>query len=278
MLRELVVAHSTERDVMGWFYALRQGIVRIPGCELRFEYAPRAVLNRRARHRLYDVTMLSPVAYPWLALDYRPLSSGMQVARANGPLLAGCKPFALDDLSGRTVAVPGRLTTSGFLARWALPESRLVERPFDRIPAEVAAGRWEAGVVEFPVGLPPRWELHPVANLGVLWTHRTGLPFPAGLMMIARDCPETQQQAVCDALRQSVAYASAHPDEAFGTTDDPIVGTAADAVRPAGDVRRALRALLPLIVKLDLAETVPPLDFVEGTTRLLPGAISRPAA
>ena len=57
-----------------------------------------------------------------------------------------------------------------------------------------------------------RSNLELVADLGIEWEQRTGLPLPLGSIVIARDMGEDVKIAFEALLRRSVEYAFANPD------------------------------------------------------------------
>jgi 1,4-dihydroxy-6-naphthoate synthase len=115
--------------------------------------------------------------------------------------------------------------------------------------------------------------LHKVLDLGELWTKRTGLPLPLGVNVTRRDLGEALAGELSEALRASIRYAHAHPDEAVGYALRYGRGIDADtcarfvhmyvndytvALGPEG--RRALETLYGQAVGAGLLDAMPPLD------------------
>jgi 1,4-dihydroxy-6-naphthoate synthase len=284
----LSIAYTPDSDDAFYYDALEAGRVRLPGFHVSFVRAPMSVLNRDALRGVHGVTAISSVVYPAVADRYAVLSVGTSVGRGYGPVLVGREAYAVDDLHGRRVGVGGIPTTGWFLLRTLCPGAVPVEMPFDAIGPAVAAGELDAGVmIHEELLYYPRLGLRRVADLGALWCERNGLPLPVGLNVVRRDLGNAAMQRVCLAVRRSLRFAQAHPEEALarvrrfgrgaggGCTEQFVAMFAnRDSVQMPGDVRAALRVLCCQAVDLGLAEAVPPFDIVEGTR---PGPANRPA-
>jgi 1,4-dihydroxy-6-naphthoate synthase len=123
----------------------------------------------------------------------------------------------------------------------------------------------------------PRLGLRKVADLGALWCERSGLPLPVGLNVVRRDLGQSAMQRICAAIRRSLRFALAHPADALarvgrlgrgadGGCTEQFVSMFAnrDSLRMPGDVRSALRVLCSQVVDAGNAESMPPIDIVEG--------------
>ena len=115
--------------------------------------------------------------------------------------------------------------------------------------------------------------LHKVLDLGELWTKRTGLPLPLGVNVTRRDLGEAMARSLSEALRASIRYAHAHPDEAVGYALRYGRGIDADTcsrfvhmyvndytVTLGEEGRRALETLYREAVGARLLAAMPPLD------------------
>ena len=120
---------------------------RCPATSRVFSREPMSVLNRAALRGVYDVTAISSVVYPQIAIAYAILSVGTSVGRGYGPVLVSKDERTVEDLRGCRVGVPGIPTTGWFLLRCLCPEAVAVEMAFDGIADAVAAGDLEAGVM-----------------------------------------------------------------------------------------------------------------------------------
>lgn len=114
------------------------------------------------------------------------------------------------------MAVPGRHTTAYFLLSLYAQGFVPVEVRYDRILPMVAQGEVEAGLIIHESRFTyPRYGLVQVVDLGAWWEERTGLPLPLGAILARRDLGEGLIRALDEAVRRSVAYALAHPEEAL---------------------------------------------------------------
>ena len=83
---------------------------------------------------------------------------------------------------------------------------------FSEIAAAVERGDFDAGVlIHEGRFVYQRRNLELVADLGLEWEARTGLPLPLGGIVIRRDTPADVRQKVERVLRRSIEYAFANP-------------------------------------------------------------------
>ncbi len=201
------------------FYALQAG--RVP--------APRAVhevladvqtLNSWAAAARLPITKISYRAYFEVMEDYIALRCGGALGRGSGPLVVAREP--LSDLNGRRVASPGPLTTAELLLRLAWPDAVPVPMRFDEVMPAVARGSYggealDAGLIIHESRFTyPQHGLTALRDMGEWWDQETGLPLPLGAILVRRNLPQDLQHALQDAVRASIAYAWAHPQEAKG--------------------------------------------------------------
>ena len=283
MSRQLTIAYTPDSDDAFYYYALEHGLVKLPGVQFKFKCDHIIALNRRSLQQEFDVAAISAVAYPELADKYRMMSVGTSVGRGYGPVLVSRKYHTLEQLEGRRIAVAGIPTTGGFLAMYALPNCKFIPFQFDLIADAVAAGEFDAGVMIHEELLYfPQKGLHKVVDLGAVWQQRTGLPLPVGLNVIKRALEESLMQDVVDVIRESLCYALTHREEAlawatrFGRGEEGDCGEQhiemfanIDSVMMPKDVRTGLRVLFPLVMGLGIAESVPPIDIIDGTSATL---------
>lgn len=158
----------------------------------------------------YDITAVSAAAYPAIADRYAITRAGASFGEGYGPKLvvAADSPVrTLDDLTGKSVAIPGLNTTAHLILRLARPDVRVTEMLFSDIPLAVADARFDAGLLIHEAQLClDRHNLRAVADMGRWWLDRTGLPLPLGLNVVRRDLPDLGR--VCGLLAGSVAFAA----------------------------------------------------------------------
>ncbi len=211
------LAHSPDPDDAFMFYGLSSGGVRSGPYHFEHILEDIQTLNERARRGEYEVTAISIHAYPYVADRYILTSCGSSMGDGYGPMVVTRQPATIEQLRGRTIAIPGRMTTA-FLALQLLLgrdsfEPKVVM--FDQIPDEVAAGRVDAGLLIHEGQLTyQKSGLHLVVDLGAWWLKQTGLPLPLGGNVIRRDLGETHCREIARIIRESIAYSLAHREEA----------------------------------------------------------------
>ena len=201
------LAHSPDPDDAFMFYPLAHGMID-PG-PFRFEHVLQDIqtLNEWAMEGRMEVTAISIHAYPHVKDKYRLLNSGSSMGDGYGPLVVAREPLALDALRGKTIAVPGEMTTAFLTLNLCLGPGTFEHRVtlFDQIPDEVASGRADAGLIIHEGQLTyTQLDLHKVVDLGVWWQRETDLPLPLGGNVIRRDLGEETCRRIGDILRQSI--------------------------------------------------------------------------
>jgi len=213
------VAHSPDSDDAFMFWALAAGRIDTNGRRYVHELADIETLNRRALAGELEVTAVSIHAYAYLADRYALLAHGASIGDRYGPRIVARERAPADPraaLAGRTVAVPGELTTAFLALRLFQPAAQTVVVPFDQIEEYVAAGRADAGLLihEGQLTFADRG-LHLWVDLGEWWDDETGLPLPLGGNVARRDLGEALLGAVAADLKASIEYALAHRTEAL---------------------------------------------------------------
>ena len=111
----LRLGHSPDPDDAFMFYGLAKDL--IPTGRYRFEHVLQDIqtLNQRAMRGELEISAISIHAYPYVADKYALMSCGSSMGDQYGPMVVATRPMTLDDLRGKTIAVPGTMTTA-FLA------------------------------------------------------------------------------------------------------------------------------------------------------------------
>jgi 1,4-dihydroxy-6-naphthoate synthase len=229
--RIITVGHSPDPDDAFMFYALAHDKLDTGDLVFRHELQDIETLNRRALRGELEVTAISIHAYAHLLDRYALLPSGCSMGDRYGPMVVARRPMTVDELKTARIAVPGTLTTAFLTLRLLLPGGFTYEvLPFDQILAAVIQGRYDAGLIIHEGQLTFQNEgLCLVADLGVWWQEKTGLPLPLGGNAVRRDLgPDTIGQ-ISRLLKESIRYALAHRDDAL-----------AYALRYARDMDKAL--------------------------------------
>jgi 1,4-dihydroxy-6-naphthoate synthase len=246
------IAHSPDPDDAFMFYGLSSGGVD-PG-PYRFEHILEDIqtLNERAMRGEYEMTAISLHAYPYVADKYALTACGCSMGDNYGPMVVARQPMTVDQLRGRTIAVPG-LMTAAYLALQLLlgpgkgsrrPEAAAANRAqpppmknaaglrqpvapretaafvprivmFDRIPSEVKHGRADAGLIIHEGQLTYEKDgLHLVVDLGRWWMEKTGLPLPLGGNVVRRDLGDRVAREITTIMKSSIRYSLEHREEA----------------------------------------------------------------
>ena len=193
------------------FDAIVNKRIDLRGLEFDVEYHDIEELNSMALDGENDITKCSTALLPAIVGEYTLLDSGSALGRGNGPLLVrrGGETSPI-----RHIAVPGEHTTANALVMRLFPE--IEEREpmlFSRIAEAVERGDYEAGVlIHEGRFVYQRRNLELVADLGLEWEARKGLPLPLGSIVARRSLGEECVALVEEVLRESVAYAFAHPE------------------------------------------------------------------
>ena len=276
-LRTLRFGHSPDADDAFMFYGFHTGQAAIAGCQVEHVLEDIQTLNRRALDAAdLEITAVSAHAYARLAGRYAVMRCGASLGMGYGPVVVARERRSLHSLRGRPVAVPGPLTTAALLLKIECPECIPVQVMFDQIPAAVASGTFEAGVIIHESQLTYLEEgLVKVCDFGELWRDREALPVPLGLDVVRRDLGPEMMKAASDGFLASIRYALDHEDEAlryaleFGRGLDLERGRRLvrmyvnDLTLDLGETgRKALARLYELAVKAGAIGQAPELDIV----------------
>ncbi|HEX8199219.1 MAG TPA: MqnA/MqnD/SBP family protein [Isosphaeraceae bacterium] len=215
--RTIRVGHSPDSDDAFMFYALTHGKLDTGGLDFVHQLEDIETLNRRALDGELEVSAVSIHAFAHLAERYALLASGCSMGDRYGPTLIAREPMTLDDLKGRTIAIPGKLTTAYLALQLCLGKDVPVEVvPFDRILPAVAEGRAEVGLIIHEGQLYYGDKgLHRVVDLGQWWFEQTGLPLPLGGNVVRKDLGDELVQRIAGLLKASIRYALDHRQEAL---------------------------------------------------------------
>jgi 1,4-dihydroxy-6-naphthoate synthase len=213
----LRLGHSPDPDDAFMFFALAQNPPLIETGRWRFEHVLQDIqtLNQRARDGELEITAISIHAYPYVADKYALTSCGASMGDGYGPMVVTREPMTIEQLRGKTIAIPGELTTAFLALQLCIGKARDVfdfhVMPFDQIPAHVQAGHADAGLIIHEGQLTFRsLGLHLVVDLGAWWKQRTGLPLPLGGNCIRKDLGAAAMQEVTDVLKRSIQYSLDH--------------------------------------------------------------------
>ena len=230
-MKEIVLrlGHSPDPDDAFMFYALAQDPPLIPTGPYRFEHVLQDIqtLNQRAMNGELEITAISIHAYPYVADKYALTSCGSSMGDQYGPMVVAPRPMKLQDLRGRKIAIPGKLTTAFLALQLALGRGAphaAAERsaaadpaftydviPFDQILQYVRDGNADAGLIIHEGQLTfQKSGLHLIVDLGKWWHEKTSLPLPLGGNCIRKDLGGQAMQEITDILKASIQYSLDH--------------------------------------------------------------------
>ena len=216
MSQVIRLAHSPDSDDAFMFYALAKGLIDTEGITFEHELQDIQSLNERALRGELDVTAISFHAYAYLTDKYYLLPHGASFGDGYGPMVVAREPMTVDQLKGRKVAVPGRMTTALLALQLLEKDFEPVQMDFDAIIPAVKAGEVPAGLIIHEGQLTfAREGLHLVVDLGVWWKDRTGLPLPLGGNAIRKDLGMDLIAKTSRKLLESIEYSLAHRKEAL---------------------------------------------------------------
>jgi len=218
------IGHSPDPDDAFMFYAIAAEKIDLRGYKFRHQLEDIQTLNERATRGELEISAVSIHAYAYVSDKYALLSCGASMGDGYGPLLVKAereKGKAENDgdprewLGGKTIAVPGKMTSAFLALQLYLGDFRYVVVPFDQIFDAVKSGRADAGLIIHEGQLTyARAGFHKIVDLGEWWTGRNGLPLPLGGNVLRKDIPRAVQHDLAAILRESIEFGLAHRDEA----------------------------------------------------------------
>ena len=293
--RLLHLGHSPDPDDAFMFYALAKDRIDTAGWAFQHVLQDIQTLNLRARRGELEISAISIHAFPYVADKYALMSCGSSMGDGYGPMVVARQPMKLDDLRGKTIAIPGELTTAFLALQLCIGRGSRIDDPnpppdaafryqvvmFDEIPKQVAAGIFDAGLIIHEGQLTfQTLGLHLIVDTGVWFQERTGLPLPLGGNVVRRDLGGPAMQEVTDVLRESIQYSLDHRGEAvdyalqFGRDldrdlADRFVGMYVNhwTLDYGERGRAAIQRLLDDGAKAGLVPAIPQIEFITARPR-----------
>ena len=215
--RRVSVGHSPDPDDAFMFYGIAAGKVDTAGFEIKQVLEDIETLNRRALEGQLEVSAVSIHAYSHLSERYALMPCGASMGDGYGPCVVARSPLKPGDLAGKTIAVPGKLTSAFLALRLFLGhdfEHEVV--PFDKILEAVESGRVDAGLIIHEGQLTyGGLGLQLVVDLGVWWSEtRDGLPLPLGGNVVRKDLGPLVP-TLTRVIKDSIEYGLDHRKEAL---------------------------------------------------------------
>lgn len=297
----LQLGHSPDPDDAFMFYGLAKHRLDTGRWDFKHILQDIQTLNQRAMKGELEITAISIHAFPYVADKYALMSCGSSMGDGYGPMVVTREPMTLDQLKGKTIAIPGEMTTAFLTLQLCIGKgtridaagaavdrdatSSAIRQPssfsyvvamFDEIPKLVAEGKVDAGLLIHEGQLTYKsLGLHLVVDLGVWWQDKTGLPLPLGGNVIRRDLGQPAMQEVTDLLKRSIQYSLDHRAEAveyalqFGRDlnrdlADKFVGMYVNhwTIDYGDRGRAAITRLLDDGAKAGLVPAIPAIEFI----------------
>ena len=215
-VKDIVCAHSPDSDDAFMFYGLATRKIRSKIVNFRHVLEDIESLNRKAMEGAYELTAISYHAYPWVADKYVLMASGSSVGDGYGPMVIATKPLAPEELKGKRIAIPGKMTTAFLTLRLFEPDFEPVVIPFDKITDAVQEHAVDAGLVIHEAQLTyGKGGFHNIIDLGKWWKKMHDLPLPLGANALLRALTPEQQSECCRLMRESIQYALDNHEEAL---------------------------------------------------------------
>lgn len=196
-------------------------------------------LNQMALRSELDITKTSYHAFGHLLENYCLLRSGSAMGRNCGPLIVSKKNYTIQNLRGKKIAIPGRLTTANLLLQLFAHKGDFVplvkspskkgglqgkhsfpctyiEMPFHKIMDAVVREDVDAGLVIHEGRFTyPSYGLKKVLDLGEWWEKETKLPLPLGCILAKRNLGQDLIKKIDSIIRKSIEYSLNHRKESM---------------------------------------------------------------
>jgi 1,4-dihydroxy-6-naphthoate synthase len=206
--REIVSAHSPDSDDAFMFYGLATKKVRSTKVTFRHVLADIETLNRKAQDGEYELSAISYHAYPYVADKYVLMASGSSVGDGYGPMIIANRPMDPEEIKGKRIAVPGKLTTAYLACKLFQPDFEAVVTPFDKITDAVRERTVDGGLIIHEAQLTfDREGFHRIVDLGRWFKTTYGLPLPLGANVLLRSLDPEIRSECCRMMRESIQYA-----------------------------------------------------------------------
>lgn len=211
------VGHSPDPDDAFMFHALANDKIDAGPYRFTHELQDIQTLNDRALKGELELTAVSLHGYAYMTDKYALCACGCSMGDDYGPMVVVREPMTREDLRGKTIAIPGKLTTAYLaLKLWLGDDFTPVVYPFDEILNVVEQGKVDAGLIIHEGQLTYMNQgLKLIVDLGKWWLEDTGLPLPLGGNAIRRDLGPKVMQDVTRLLKESIQYALDHREEAL---------------------------------------------------------------
>jgi 1,4-dihydroxy-6-naphthoate synthase len=222
------LGHSPDPDDAFMFYAMAKDKIDLRGYRFEHRLEDIQTLNERAQRGELHISAVSIHAYAYFADKYALLPCGASMGDGYGPIVIrkhrtpkaqpstpNQQADARELLRGRTIAIPGKMTSAFLALQLFLGEFNFIVVPFDRIFDAVESGRADAGLIIHEGQLTyARSGFQKIVDLGEWWKRNTALPLPLGGNVLRKDIPPPVRRDLSEMIRESIDYGLTHRDEA----------------------------------------------------------------
>lgn len=194
------------------FWGLASGEVQSP---YEFHHILRDIqtLNEWAMEGKLESSAVSVHAFAYVADKYALLRHGGSFGEEYGPMIVAESELSLEELRETVIAVPGLLTSAYLqLNLWfadkfgegVKPKYEVV--PFDEIIDRIKDGTYKAGLIIHEGQLTyGRDGLVKLADMGIWWKEKTGLPLPLGVNTVRKDLGPEAVTEISRCMRESIS-------------------------------------------------------------------------
>jgi 1,4-dihydroxy-6-naphthoate synthase len=218
------LGHSPDPDDAFMFYGIAENKVDLRGYGFEQRLEDIQTLNERCVRGELDISAISIHAYAYVSDKYALLPCGASMGDGYGPLVIRKRPTpnvqrptpnseedVRKQLQGRTIAVPGKMTSAFLALQLYLGNFDYVVVPFDRIFDAVKNGEADVGLIIHEGQLTyERAGFEKVVDLGEWWKHRIGLPLPLGGNVVRKAIDPVVRSEIAQIMRDSIDYGLAH--------------------------------------------------------------------
>jgi 1,4-dihydroxy-6-naphthoate synthase len=226
------LGHSPDPDDAFMFYAMAENKIDLRGYRFEHRLEDIQTLNERALRGELHISAVSIHAYAYVATKYALLPCGASMGDGYGPIVVGKRPTpnaqlstlnegsalesaARDFLTGKKIAVPGKMTSAFLALQLFLGEFDYVVVPFDQIFDAVRSGRADLGLIIHEGQLTySKSGFEKIVDLGKWWKAQTGLPLPLGGNVVRKDIAPEVRRDLNKIIHESIDYGLAHRNEA----------------------------------------------------------------
>lgn len=204
------------------FYAMAENKIDLRGYRFEHRLEDIQTLNERALRGELHISAISIHAYAYVSDRYALLPCGASMGDGYGPMIVSIDAPALRDddeirawLRGRTIAIPGKMTSAYLALQLYLGDFKFLVVPFDQIFDAVKSGRAAAGLIIHEGQLTyPTSGFSKILDLGEWWKRETGLPLPLGGNVLRKDISSDVSRDLLAIMRESIEYGLAHRADA----------------------------------------------------------------